>query len=95
MILRILLALILIVLFVVANYFRKNKENFSRVLAKEESSQQNLIEILAQFSRACFILFIIGIPCIIIGYKITSLLFIAAVMLISAFYSIKLSKQIS
>lgn len=94
MMLRILLALILIILIVVANYFHKNKDNFSHVLAGEDGSQVAIINVLGQFSKACFVLFIIGIPCLILGHKIVSLLFIALVMLISAFFSILLSKVI-
>lgn len=93
MIIRILLSVIVIILFVVANYFKKNKDNFSQVLANDKPKEP-IAKVFGTFGKACFILAIIGIPVLLYGHKTIALIYVAVVMAISAVFSVKLTKVI-
>lgn len=94
MIIRILLIIIILVLFFVANYLNKNNLSFSKVLAGDHP-QEPIQTIFKQFAKTCLILGAIGLLFLVLGHKTPALIYIAVVMIASALFSIKLSKLIS
>lgn len=91
---RLLLIIVMVVLFLVAYYLRKNSPIFAKVLANEKDSQP--IEfIFNQFAKACWLFVLIGIFPLISGQKMIALLYIALIMLTSTVFSLRLAKLLS
>lgn len=94
MIIRILLVIVVLVLFFVAYYLRKNNLSFSQVLAGDNQPEP-IQTIFKQFAKTCLILALIGLIFLVLGHKSLALAYIAVVMIASAIFSINLSKLIS
>lgn len=94
MLIRILLVMVILVLFFVANYLNKNNTSFSQVLAGEHD-QAPIQQIFLQFAKTCLALALIGLIFLVLGHKLLAIGYIALVLIASAIFSIRLSKLIS
>ena len=93
MMIRLLLLILILSLGGLAYFFQRHAATFSHVIAGEKSTEA-LTKHLLQFGRSALVLAIIGSVCLIFATKTIALLFLIVVMLVSAYFSLSLTKFI-
>lgn len=90
---RILLIFLMAMLVIIAVLLNKKINDIAQ-MAGSEGNQIVLSKLLKDFSVSLIILALIGFIFVYFNTKVSALIYIAIIMLTSAFYSINLAKQI-
>lgn len=90
---RILTAILIIVLLFVAIMLNKYHQKISRVLG-DGKTDEHIAKLFKSFINWCFVLSAAGLLFLYINQKIATLIYLVLIMSMSAFYSLKISKNI-